>query len=244
MANTMQLKNPLQFPLVMLVSGVVLIFGVRVARLPSVVMLPLAGAIAVGGTMVLGKPKASPSPNKNLEPLQQELQAVVNQAEQLNQKAGQLRQEAAELLAGSTQVDLLGVVQYACDRATELPQKLQHLSAQLNNREVLLSVKELQQQMLQVHQKMSQSSGMAQQQLRSLADRLQRNIQLAQQGEDARQAQILSLSALILDASAVLQQLQTKLRTADLSSTDQATELRSLSDEFTQYQENVDLLLS
>ena len=240
----MQLKNPLQSPLAMLIAGSVLVLGVRVARLPSLLVVPVAGAIAVGGAAFLVKSTQNESQTESLEPLQQELQAVVDQAVQLNQKATQLHQEATEVLTGTTQVELLGAVQYACDRASELPQKLRHLSTQLNNREVLLSVEELQKHLVQVHHKMTHSSGMAQQQLQSLADRLQRNIQLAQQGEDARQAQILSLSALILDASGVLQQLQNKLRTADLSSATQTTELRSLSDEFTQYQENVDLLLS
>ena len=171
-----------------------------------------------------------------------EVQELITQAEELKDKAAQLRIEATDLLQGGTQVELLGAVQYACDRASQLPTKFQLLSQQLNQSEVLLSEEKLQQQLRQVQQRIAQNPNNLQ--LQDLARRLQRNIQLARQGENARQSQILSLSAMVLDASGVLQQLQTRLRTADLSSSVVASELKGLSDEFTQYQDNVDLLLS
>jgi uncharacterized coiled-coil DUF342 family protein len=233
--------NPLQYPLAMLGAGLCLVLGIRVAKLPSVIVLPVSGAIAVGGAMALAK---EPKAIRSETPLLPELQALIDQADDLSTKAGKLRTEATELLDSTTQVELLGAVQYACDRAQQLPTKFKALSKQLNQNEVLLSVDNLQQQLLQVHKRMAGSSGQSQRQLQDLAQRLQRNIALAQQGEDARQSQLISLSAMVLDASGVLQQLQTRLRTADLSSSVAASELKSLSDEFTQYQDNVDLLLS
>ena len=128
--------------------------------------------------------------------------------------------------------------------ASQLPSKFQSLSQQLNRNDVLLSVTDLQKQLSQAQQRIATSSGTAQHQLQDLVQRLQRNIKLAQQGEDARQSQIISLSVMVLDASGVLQQLQTRLRTADLSSASVTSELQALSAEFTQYQDNVDLLLS
>ena len=102
----------------------------------------------------------------------------------------------------------------------------------------------MQKQLQQVQQRVATSTGHAQRQLQDLAHRLERNIELARQGEDARQSQIIALSGLVIDAGGVLQQLQTRLRTADLSSSQAAAELKELSDEFTQYQDNVDLLLA
>ena len=141
-------------------------------------------------------------------------------------------------------MELLGAVQYACDRANQLPQKFQTLSKQLNQNEVLLSEADLKKQLVQVQKRVVTSQGNAQRQLQDLAQRLERNIELARQGEDARQSQLIALSGLVIDAGGVLQQLQTRLRTADLSSSQAAAELKELSDEFTQYQDNVDLLLA
>jgi hypothetical protein len=73
---------------------------------------------------------------------------------------------------------------------------------------------------------------------------LLRNIQLARQGQDARQAQVVSLSTMILDAGGVLQQVQNKLRTADLNNSDQVMELRQWCEELRSFEENVDLLVS
>lgn len=233
--------NPLQYPFAMLGAGLCLVLGIRMAKLPSLVVLPISGAIAMGGAMILAK---EPETIASKIPLRPELQALIDQANDLNTKAEKLRMEATNLLDDSAQVELLGAVQYACDRASQLPIKFKALSKQLNQNEVLLSIDNLQQQMLQVHKRINSSSGQSQRQLQDLAQRLQRNIELAQQGEDARQSQLISLSAMVLDASGVLQQLQTRLRTADLSNSIVANELKSLSDEFTQYQDNVDLLLS
>ncbi|MFP3344818.1 hypothetical protein R0J87_20285, partial [Halomonas sp. SIMBA_159] len=88
----------------------------------------------------------------------------------------------------------------------------------------------------------SQSSGASYQQLQSLQESLQRNIRLAKQGEDARQAQVISLNTSIQNLAGVLQQLQNKLRSADLADVQQVTELQNLSEELNSLQENVDIL--
>ena len=239
----MKLVNPLQFPLAVLAGGIVLVVGVRLIKLPNLVILPVAAGTAVVGAVLLQQrqPKVAFSDNPALD---QELQSVRQQAQVLMQQADRLRSEAAQLLVAPHQVDLLGAVEYACDRAHELPDKVDQLSQRMSGSKALLSVQDLEQQRAQVERKCAASSGAARQQWSNLADRLQRNIQLAQQGEDARQAQVLSLSALILDAGGVLQQLQNKLRTANLDNLEETTELRSLSEELSRYQENVDLLVS
>jgi hypothetical protein len=238
-----KIANPLYYPMAILAGAIVLVVGVRVARLPSPLMLPTAAAIAAIGAMVLKSREPERLDLGNLA-LERELLAVRQQAQELATKADSLYQEANRILTGSAQMELLGTVQYACDRARELPTQLDELTRRLQGSDSLLSVSDLQQQQATVQAKVRASSGIAREHLQELATQLARNIELARQGQDTRQAQIVNLSTLIQEAGGTLQALQNKLRTADLSDANQALELRSLSDELTVFQENVDLLVS
>ena len=239
----MKFANPLNYPLAVLIGGIVLFVGVRLAKLPSVVMLPAAIAIALGGASVQ-KSREPERLDLGNPALERELESVKQQVNQLAQKAETLRSEAEKLLTSSTQINLLAAVQYACDRALELPAKIDQLARRLYGSDSLLSVSELQQQLAEVHAKQQQSSGVARQQLNQLSESLQRNLRLARQGQDARQAQVISLSTLIIDSAGILQQLQNRLRTSDLNDSAQIQELRSLSEELSSFHENVDLLVS
>jgi hypothetical protein len=141
-------------------------------------------------------------------------------------------------------MDLLVMVQAACDRAVELPAKIDQLSRRMHGADSLLAVKDLQQQLTEVSSRIPASSGVARDQLNRLANSLRQNIQLAQQGEDARQAQVLSLSTLILDSAGVLQGMQNQIRTANLADGSEAEELRSLSNEFSLFQEHIGLMVN
>lgn len=239
----MKLANPLYYPLAVLVGAIVLILGVRLVRLPAVVIVPVAAAIATLGSAAL---KAREPESLGLEnpALEQELVQVQTQTRHLAERAESLRAEATRLLTEVHQLELLGVVQYACDRAQELPTQVAQLAKRFQGGDSLLSVADLQTQLHAVEAKIHTSSGIARQSQEQLADSLRRNIQLAQQGQDARQAQVVSLSTQILDAAGVLQSLQNKLRTADLTNTQDTGELRDLSEDFKQLQENVDVLVS
>jgi len=239
----MKLANPLNYPLAVLAGGIVLVVGVRLANLSSVVMLPFAAVIATGGAIAL-KSKEPEALNLENPELARELQLVKQQAQTLAGKAEILRSEATKLLSDGLEVELLAAVQYACDRASELPAKVDQLSQRFQGADSLLSVSDLQQQLEQVNQKQTQASGVAKDQLNKLTESLQRNLQLARQGQDARQAQVTSLSTMIADAAGVLQQLQNKLRTADLNDSEQARELRSLSEELHSLEESFDLLVT
>jgi hypothetical protein len=102
---------------------------------------------------------------------------------------------------------------------------------------------ELEQQLVIVESQIQTSTGAAQQSHQQLADSLRRNIELARQGQDARQAQVISLSTQILDAAGVLQSLQNKLCTADLTNAKDTGELQLLSEDFKELQKNVDVLV-
>jgi hypothetical protein len=70
----------------------------------------------------------------------------------------------------------------------------------------------LNQQLTEVLTLAKQSSGAAKQQLNQLATSLENNLKLVQQGQDARQAQVISLNTLVSESAGVLQQFQNRCR--------------------------------
>ena len=239
----MKLANPLHYPLAVLAGGIVLVVGVRFLQLYSWIMLPLAGAIATTGAIAL-KAKESQQLNLGNPTLERELRSVKQQAQLLVEKAETLRSESEKMLTSSAQIELLTAVQYACNRALELPGKIDRLANRLHGSDSLLSVNDLQQQLAEVNAKLGKSSGLARQQLQQLAGSLENNIRLAREGQDARQAQIISLSTMVINSAGALQQLQNRLRTSDLNDSAEIQELLLLSNELKSMQENVDLLIS
>ncbi len=239
----MKLANPLQYPLAVLAGGIFLVGGVRLARLPAAIAIPGAIVITTAGAAVL-KSREPDKVELTNKAINREFQQVRQQAVALGARADELNAEATKLLTASDQIELLGVVQYACDRTQELPKKIDQLALRLEGNDALLSVSDLERQLKQAEIKVRNSKGVAQEHWGKLANSLKRNIALAQQGEDARQAQLANLSTLIAESGGVLQQLQNKLRTADLTNSVAANELRELSDEFKAVQENVDVLIA
>ncbi len=239
----MKLANPLHYPLAVLAGGIVLVVGVRFLQLYSWIMLPVAGAIATTGAIAL-KAKESQQLNLDNPTLERELRSVKQQAQLLVEKAETLRSESEKMLTSSAQIELLTAVQYACNRALELPGKIDRLANRLHGSDSLLSVNDLQQQLAEVNAKLRTSSSVARQQLQQLAGSLENNIRLAREGQDARQAQIISLSTVVINSAGALQQLQNRLRTSDLNDSAEIQELLLLSNELKSMQENVDLLIS
>lgn len=239
----MKLANPLAYPLAVLMGGLTLVVAVRLVRLPSVIALPGAAAIATLGAAALKgrEPEILGLDNPKLE---QELQRARQRAGQLAEQANELQAESVNLLTETHQVELLGIVQYACDRTRELPARLDQLAKRLQGKDSILSVDDLQKQLKEAQHKQRASTGVAQEQWQRLSQSLQRNLELAQQGQDAREAQVVNLSTLIVDAAGILQQLQNKLRSADLNSTRQTDELQELGLELNNMQENMDVLLA
>ncbi len=238
---SIKIANPLLYPIAVLAGGITLVVGVRFARLPSVVMLPVAAAIITSGASWLKSREPEPF-NLDSPELATQLQAVRTRARFLAEQASTLRLEATKLLTDSCGLELLATVEYACDHAVELPAKIEQLAKRLEGRDALLSVSGLQQQLVEVQTKLQSSSGIAREHLTQLAQSLHRNIKLTQQGQDARQAQVVSLATVIEDAAGALQELQNKLRTADLTDSTQTTQLRSLSEQLGSFQESFDLL--
>ncbi len=238
----MKLVNPLNYPLAVLVGGISLIIGVRFVKFPNIIIIPMASAIAIGIAIPLDQ-KQSNQVNIDNPALAREIQSVKQQANLLINKAEELRNEAKQLLTSSTQLELLSSVEYACDRTNELPDKINHLSQKLQGSDSLLSTTELDRQLREVQAKKNNSSGIAREHLEQLSSSLENNIRLAQQGQDTRQAQIISLNTLVIESAGILQQLQNRLRTSDLNSFQDITQLKELSEELKNMQESVDFLI-
>ncbi|MEO0407358.1 MAG: hypothetical protein AAF289_08415 [Cyanobacteria bacterium P01_A01_bin.135] len=239
----MKLANPLYYPLPVLVGAVVLVVGVRVLRLPSWVVLPAAIGVATAGA-ALRKGQEPERLDLDDPQLERSLQQVRQQAVTVAEKSQGLREEAGRLLTGPEQLELLSAVQFACDRAEELPAKIDSLARRMRGGGSLLSVDNLQRQRREAEQQARATSGVARQQWLQLEGVLSRNIRLAREGADARQAQVVSLRSLILEAAGVLQKLQNQLRTVDLSDRRQTSAVRALSAEFANVQKNLDLLIA
>ena len=239
----MKLVNPLSYPLAVLVGGISLIVGVRLIQLPSLIMLPTAAAIATVFSIPLSQKEANKI-SLNNPALTREIQSVQQQAQLLINKAEDLRKEAKQVLTSSTQLELLTAVEYACDRTQELPGKINQLAQKLQGSDSLLSPAELAKQLTEAKAKQRNSSGVAKEQLKQLVTSLENNLRLAQQGQDARQAQVLSLNTLVIDSGGVLQQLQNRLRTSNLNDSAEIGKLQNLSEELKNMQENADLFFA
>lgn len=241
---TIKLANPFYYPTAILIGGVVLVTGLRVVGLSNSVILPTAAIVTVASASVL-KSREPDAENIAQQQLQQEVQILKTSSQNLAIKAEELRQEANQLISQNTfNLDFLAQVQAICDRTIELPQKIENIAQRLPRQESLLSVNELERQLLEVQTKIRSSSGITRQNLEQLAASLQQNIELAKTGQDTRQAKIISLSTLIQNSAGVLQQLQNKLRIADLNDSEDIQELRRLSDELNQYQANMDIFIN
>lgn len=235
--------NPLYSPAAVFLGCLTLVLGVRLAKGQIVIVVPVAIAVSTLSAALL-TPAASSTKPANNPKLDKELSGIRQQAQTLAQKAQKLGAEAHKILGESPYMELLGTVQYACERTCELPTKIDELAQRLQGEDSILSVGELQHQLREVESKLKTSSGeAAQAQLHKLAESLRRNIQLVQQGQDARQAQVLSLSTLILESAGVLQTMQNQLRSLDLEDSTQTAQLQSLSNELRDFQENLDLLV-
>jgi hypothetical protein len=236
----MKIANPLNYPPVILIAGITLFLGVRVINLSSKIVLPTSVLIAFVGSAILAKDNQTVDLENKL--LEKELNSIKKEANLLVSKAEELRLEAKKLLHDSWQIDLLTAVEYACDRTLELPEKIEQLSKKISGGDSLLSVEELEKKLTDIQKKKKSTYGIAQRQLEKIEASLQRNISLAKQGESARQAQVFSLTNLITESAGILQELQNKFRTADLSNSEELKNLQSLSDELTAIQENNYLL--
>lgn len=239
----LKLVNPFDYPTAILIGGLSLIVGVRFLGIPNSIILPTAAIVATGSAVFL-KSKEPDVEKIAKQQLEQELQPIKILAQGLVSKSEILLKEANQSLTlGDFQLNLLVAVQTACDRISELPEKIDQLSRKISHSDSLFSAEELEKQLQEIQKKIPLASGVAKQELEQLAISLERNIQLAKTGKETRQAQILNLHTLVQNSAGILQELQNKLRTSNLNNSEDIRELQDLSQELKQIQENVNILI-
>ncbi|MEN9215855.1 MAG: hypothetical protein Q6K90_00875 [Gloeomargarita sp. HHBFW_bins_162] len=240
----MPLANPLHYPLAMFLAALVLGVGVRLLALPRWLMLPVAVVVAVGGSMVLQRREAR-QPDIDDPALAREIQQLRHQVQILVQGAEKVRTEAARLLADAPDLDLLITVQEVCDQVQTLPHALEQRVQRLRDMDdAVLSVATLEKQLAQVQRQKRRVGQVAGAQLDQLEATLQRNIQLAQTGQDTRLAQVTALATLVQHTAGVLQHLQNQLRTCDIRNQQQVQELRTLSETLQGFEQQMSILVS
>ena len=239
----MALVNPFYYPAAMLLGGVSLVVGIRFVNLSGLIMLPVSTGVTVGSALLLkGKEE---QPLNTVDPvMEREIEAALTQAQLVASRAQILRQDAHNLLESSDNLSLLTTIEYACDRAQELPSRIQTLSQKLSRTDSVLSIEQLEGQLQEVRGRLAASSGISKQHLEKLKQSLARNLELAKQGENSQQAQIISLSTWIMDSAGVLQHLQNNIRNANLDDLDQVHQIENLSQELEDIQKNMDLMMS
>lgn len=243
MGSKSPLANPLQYPLAVLLGAIVWVGGARAIGLSQPVALALGAVVTVAGAQV--RQRQEPDTLTLDDPaLMQELQTARQQAGLLASRAAELQQSATERLSAAGQVRLLATVQFACDRAQELPSRLEELAGQLQGQDSLFSVAELQRQIAAARGKQDRTQGVARERLDALIASLENNVRLAEQGRDTRQAQAIDLTRLVADSTATLQELQNQLRAADLDDESTVETLQELADKLGDLQENVALLVA
>ncbi|MBL1208742.1 hypothetical protein [Geminocystis sp. GBBB08] len=240
----MRIVNPLNYPFAILISGICFFLGVRVIKLTNVIILLSTMAIAFISSTILANNNLQNNRKIDLDnkTLEIELNQVKKEAQLLVNKAENLRLEAKKLLHDSWQMELLTTIEYSCDRTLELPQKIEDLSNKLSGGDSLLSVEELENKLKEIKKKKKSTAGVALQKIQQIELSLMRNINLAKEGQSAREAQVFSLTNIITESAGLLQQLQNKLRTADLTNSQELNDLQALTQELTNLQENVYLV--
>lgn len=238
----MKIVNPLNYPLAILCACLCLIFGARIVKISPWLVVP----ITISFSFISAGYLAQKEPVKielNNPILEKELNNAKIQAELLINKAENLRLEAQKLLQNSSEMDLLTAVEYTCQRTLELPDKINKLTEKLAGGDSILSSQELNQQLEQVKIQQKNSKGRALIQLQQLENTLQNNLQLVREGQDAREAQVFSIVTIITEFAGVLQQLQNKLRSANLDNSEEIQELKDLNNELNNFQKSMDVLV-
>ena len=237
-----KIANPLNYPLAIFIAGTSLFLGVRVINLSSKIVIPATAVIAIGSASFLASKNNQTRQKLDNKELEKELEIIQKESLTLIDKAEELKAEAKNLLHESWQMDLLTAVEYACDRTEEIPTKISLLINKISGSDSLLSITELNKKLQETKKKKRTASGVALEQLEAIEFNLIRNINLAKQGESARQAQVFALTNLITNSAGILQQLQNKFRTADLTNSQELEDLQSLSKELADLQEDNYLL--
>ncbi len=239
----MKIPNPLYYPWAVLLGVVVLAGGIRGLRSPQWLIIPLA-AIVTTATATLQRSQEPETWDLDHPELEAELRAAKQQAEQLATKTTILMADANQYLTSVEHIDLLVMIQGACHQLRSLPQRIDQTALSFKNMDDLFTVDELQQQLAEVKQRLHVRSSRPYPHLQAMETSLERTIQLVQQGQDTRQAQVAHISTSILDTGSVLQDLQNTLRSGNLEDPATLDQLQQLSQDLKTLPQTIEHFIS
>lgn len=255
----MKLINPLQFPLAMASGAGVVLAGVMFGHMPATPMLAVGVFVSFVAAGVQNK-LSQQVPERVQKQLKAQLketlsigsvekalptshQKVLDEALALKSRADELRAQALERLDGAHQLDLLGTLMYACDRAGELPDRLRPMLQRMASEKPVASTLELQQKVQEAEALRAGAKGKAREELERLIATRQVNLRMAEQDGEARDAQLMALSTAVEEATGVLLSLQTRLLRSNLESVEETRALKRLGEEFQGVDERLGALM-
>jgi hypothetical protein len=203
------LVNPLDDPWAVAAAGLLLVALHRLTALG----LPLSVLIAVVASLGLAKLRTRRS--RRGERLRDSrvtagIEAALQRASQLALQAELLSSEAVARFQDASHLELLGVVQLCCERLRGLPERIAQRRPLLeSDGGILLPVDELQRRLERAGEELRQeSSATLKRERQRLVDQLQRNLDAARSGMDAREARLLALSTRLEQIDGGLRHLQ------------------------------------
>jgi chromosome segregation ATPase len=201
--------NPLDDPLAMAAAGLLLVLLVRLTPLGLPLAL-LVGAIAAAGLAMLRAQHASRGERLRDRRVGESIDAALQRAAQLAVQAELVSDEAMARFQDPGHLEPLGMVQLCCERLRGIPERIGERRPLLESGGgILLSVDALQSRLSREREQLRhEGSPTLRRQRQRLVDQLQRNLDAARSGMDAREARLLALSTRLEQIDGGLRHLQ------------------------------------
>jgi vacuolar-type H+-ATPase subunit I/STV1 len=238
-----KLTNPFDYPIAILVGGIVLVVGVRFWRVPNLVILP--GAAIVATATALSLKSREPDPEKaELQDVERELTNLKASGRSVAEKAAAVRSEAGQLLGhDGDYLELLVRIEEVCSPIAEIPTRIEALGQRLPQNNSVLSLAELEADLHSAHALLVNATGVARQQAEELVESLEKNRELAKTGSSVNLAKLLNLRVILQNTAGILQELQNKIRLLNRPDLDRVREVEELCERLQSTGSNLDILI-
>lgn len=201
--------NPLDDPLTMAVAGLLLVLLVRLTPVGLPLALPLAVLIALGLAMLRARHGRRGERLRDRR-VRDSIDGAQQRASQLAVQAKLVSVEAMARFQDPGQLETLGMVQLCCERLRGISERIANRRPLLESGGgILLSVDELQGRLSREREGLRREpSPTLRGERERLVDQLERNLDAARFGMDAREARLLALSTRLEQIDGGLRHLQ------------------------------------
>lgn len=238
-----KLTNPFDYPIAILVGGIVLVAGVRLLKTPNLVILPTAAIVATATAMYCKSREPDPEKAAQRE-VERELTNLKASGRSVAEKAEAVRREAGQLLGHDADyLDLLVRIEETCSPIAEIPTRIEALGERLSRNNSVLSLAELDADLRSAQELLANATGIARQQAGELVESLERNRELAGTGASVNLAKLLNLRVILQNTAGILQELQNQMRLLNRPDLDRVREVEELCERLQSAQNNLDILI-